>query len=79
MKNYVERYIAGKRKNNPSFDFVPNSNREEDVKFTNWLVARKEYKETAKQLTATYVSVDKIDAFKESIKPEIKKMLDSLL
>ena len=78
MKQYIENYINGKRKNNPSFDYEPTKDREEDQKFTSWLKSKKEYKETAKNLTATYISRDKIEAVKAALRPEIKRRLDAI-
>ena len=74
---YLNKYVETKRRNKPGFTF--NRDDEKDFKaFYTWLKSRKEYKEAAKKLTATYVSRDKVESTKGVIKNIIKPNLQRL-
>ena len=78
MKQYIDMYIQMKKRSNPKFTFDAN-NKDDGDKFTTWVYARKEFKEAAKLRTKAFISVDKIDATKGTVKKIIAPRIQSLL
>lgn len=77
MAQYVEAFEKLKQRTKPGFKFNPQDNKMNE-KFNAWLRSRKEFKESAKNRAALFVSTKNIAATTAELRPLIKQKLDQL-